>query len=81
MCKEWLVLSKKIERRRNAVHTKNRSFFDAEIIICNSQKKVNSCQLEKSGDKSTCKFVVTDYQFIVFEKSFFLRHAFKKQIF
>ena len=73
-------LSKKIERRRNAVHTKNRSFFDAEVIICNPRKKVNSHQLEKSSNKTTCKFVVTRYQFIVFEKSLFLRHAFEKKI-
>lgn len=33
--KKGLILGKKIERRRNAVHTKNRSFFDAKIIICN----------------------------------------------
>ena len=64
--KKGLFLSKKIERRRNAVHTKNRSFFDAKIIICNPRKNVNSCQLEKSSNKSTCKFVVTRYQFVVY---------------
>jgi len=37
--KKGLFLSKKIERRRNAVHTKNRSFFDADLIIAVYREK------------------------------------------
>ena len=37
--KKGLFLSKKIERRRNAVHTKNRSFFDMHLLYAVFMKK------------------------------------------
>jgi len=37
--KEGLFLNKKIERRRNAVHTKNRSFFDMHLLYAVFMKK------------------------------------------
>ena len=36
-----LYLSKKIERRRNAVLTKTKGFYDSGIIICGADRFVN----------------------------------------
>ena len=79
-----LYLSKKIERRRNAVLTKTKGFYDSGIIICGADRFVNlpaHKKLKKCRNNFTSEIVITFEQLIIFKEILFLWHANKKQIF